>query len=126
MKTAYHLVYYNFYCLARFIRKNAYSDHSGDYSLESVLLLSIMMFLNVITIGIWLQVPYITTGYNMDLTLLGISIFGANALYFLRKKRYEIIVEEYDKSTSPKLFDYQMITIAYSALTCFLFYWMHS
>lgn len=126
MREVYHLVFYNYYCFSRFVGKNTYSHFFRDPSWAGVILLSAMMLFNVIAVGIWLRVPYLTTSYNLDVALTGIIIWALNAIYFIGNKRYLKIVDEYDKSTSPRLFDFQMITVVYSILSCLLFYWIHS
>lgn len=122
----YNFLYYNYFCFAKFFKANVPGSFYYNTSLDGVLELSLMEFLNVVALAIWMEVPCVTTTYNLDLVLLGIIILGLNSLYFLHNKRYKIIVENCDKADSYKKAIYRTLTVFYSFMSFYLFYLAHS
>jgi hypothetical protein len=119
-------LYYNYYNFAKTIKENVSTSIFYNTSLDAVILLSQMEFLNLVSLGIWLNIPHITTSYNLDMILLGIGLLSFNTLYFLRKKRYMEILEKYRKMEPSKKLNLSLITIAYSLLSYLLFFMAHS
>jgi len=118
----YNFIYYNYYCLARFFKVNVPGSFFFNTSIDGVIVLSLMEFLNIVAFGIWLKVSIITTTYALDMTILGIILLTLNSLYFLRNKRYVIIVENCEKAEVPKKRALRTITIAYSVLSFIIFF----
>jgi hypothetical protein len=85
-----------------------------------------MEFLNIATFGIWIKIPIITLSQNLDLLLLGIILLGFNSLYFLYGKRYLKLNEQCDVRELSKKSISGIFTIAYSILSLYLFYLVHS
>lgn len=122
----YQFLYYNYYNFAKTIKENVSTSIFYNTSLDAVILLSQMEFLNLVALGIWLKIPHITTNYNLDMTLLGIGLLSFNSLYFLRKNRYVEILENCRKMEPSKKMYLGLITIAYSLLSYSLFFLAHS
>lgn len=122
----YNFFYYNYYSLARFFKANVPGSFFYNTALDGVIVLSLMEFLNIVALGIWLQIPCITTNYNLDMALLGIALLGLNSLYFLRNKRYAEIVGDCEKAETTKKRLLRILTIVYSALSFCVFFLVHS
>lgn len=122
----YEYIYYHYFYFSKFFRDHVPGSMFHNCSFDAVMLLSIMEFLNIITFGIWIKISIVTVSYNLDMFLLGLILFGFNSLYFLKKKRYIMIIDKCNEGDEPEKTISRIFTIIYSILSCFLFYLVHS
>lgn len=122
----YEYIYHQYFCFSKFFKDNVPGSNFHNSPFDAVLLLSLMEFLNLITIGIWIKFPIITLSRNLDLLLLGISLLGFNSFYFLYGKRYLRINEQCNGKEAYKKSISGIFTIVYSILSLYLFYLVHS
>lgn len=122
----YKYIYYQYFCFSKFFRDNVPGSNFHNSPFDGVLLLSLMEFLNIVTIGIWIKISIITVSHNLDMFLLGLILFGLNSLYFLREKTYVKIIDKCKEGDELKKTISRIFTIIYSILSCYLFFLVHS
>lgn len=122
----YKYIYYQYFCFSKFFKDNVPGSNFHNSPFDAVLLLSLMEFLNLVTIGIWIKFPIITISRNLDLLLLGIILLVFNSFYFLYDKRYLRLNEHCDVNKSIMKSMSGIFTIVYSILSLYLFYLVHS
>jgi len=99
----YHFFFFFYYCLSRFFKENvSLGLGSHNHPFDAVLLLSIMEFFNIVSLGIWIKIPVFTTNHNLDMVLVCIGLLGINFFYFFYGKRYLRVIEYCEKTTSVK------------------------
>ncbi len=123
----YHFFFFFYYCISRFFKENvSLGLGSHNHPFDAVLLLSIMGFFNIVSLGIWIKIPVFTTNHNLDMVLVGIGLLGANFFYFFYGKRYLRVIEECKKANELKKSLFRILIIVYTLLSIYLFYWTHS
>ncbi len=91
---------YIFYRIFLFYRKNHDEDES---SISAMLFISIIMFLNIITIGGMLHgFKILPVFFNLPVqgVLFMVGLFVLNYFLFLYKKKYLVFVQAYNQNTS--------------------------
>lgn len=118
----YKFIFYPYYLFAKLCKEKMYLTMFQDPPFDAVMILSLMEFLNIVTLGIVLRVPCITTNHNLDMTLLAIIIFGFNYFYFLYKRRYLKLISDCDSTEIAKSFFLGIVALVYTTCSFFFFY----
>lgn len=122
----YEYIYYHYFYFSKFFRDHVPGSMFYDSPFDAVMLLSLMEFLNIVTFGAWIKISVITVSHNLDMFLLGLTIFGLNSLYFLKKKSYIKIINKCKDGDELKKTISRIFTVIYSILSCYIFYLVHS
>lgn len=117
----YNLLFYHLYYLSEFIKKTFKSIYFTNVSVVAVIIMSVLLQFNFITIYLWLDIPAITTNSNLDLVLIGAINLGFNGFYFLYNSRYKKIIDKYLKSDSTLKSYSRLLIYFYIPLTIYLF-----
>lgn len=122
----YHFFYFFYYCFSRFFKDNVPGSIFYNSYSDAVILLSLMEFFNIVSLGIWIKIPVFTTNHNLDMVLVGIGLLGVNFFYFFYGKRYLRVIEYCEKTTSGKKSLFRILAIVYTLLSIYLLYCTHS
>jgi len=122
----YKFVFYQYYLFAKHYKENVYISFFQDPPFDAVMIVSLMEFLNVVTLGIVLRFPRITTNHSLDMTILAVIIFGFNYFYFLYKKRYLKLISKCDNTGNARSLLLAIFAIGYVICSCFFFYLVSS
>jgi len=118
----YDLIFYHYYCFARLIKQNIPGSLFHFTLFDSILLLSMFEFLNIVSIAIFFKIKCITTTYALDMTLLMCFLMTMNGLIFKAKNRYLKIIKKIEEERKIDTFFSFNFTLIYSALSVFIFY----
>jgi hypothetical protein len=96
----------------------------SDTPFDAVALLSIIEFINIVTICIYYNIR-ISRNSNFDM-FIGISILlSLNALAFLNNKRYKTVVQKFSNSDLKNEELYTIAVVIYTLVTISIFYIVH-
>lgn len=118
----YDLVFYHYYCFARFLKQSIPGGLFHFTLFDSILLLSMFEFLNIVSIALFLKVRCVTTTYALDMALLMCLLMIVNALWFGSNQRHLKILKKIEEERKVDTFYSFGFTLVYSALTVFAFY----
>jgi len=95
-------------------------------SFFAVNVLTSILLINISSIVLYWAIPPITLTYALDALLAAIFLYTYNAYRFFYKERYKNVVEEFKKNKPETNAIWVICTIAYAAVSVFLFYKVHS
>lgn len=122
----YRFIYYNYFRFAKLFKDNIPGSMFYNTPEDAVFLVSLVEFLNVISICILIKIHYVVFNSTVDMILLGAILYLLNAYIFLRKKKYARIIEACSSANQTTKNIMTIIAILYSVLSIFLFCVVHS